>query len=1070
MSFEKYFNFFEDYENGVTIRPKRSAEFKFSQKVKDDKKYRLFVTGQTANFYLWKNEPDTPYLYRLIDDALDTENAKNDQYCLDLSCKDFFDYTKRAYKKVLWQPILSYLKMENLPTLWQFGIWVKAENLEISENGFLRFKIDIRYKKENVSRHSIHSAPDKTVVIDIPEGTYDWQKFFKDVEIPLDCANVGVFIEGKGYKGKVFVEHPFLSGERQNLLPSFSLNVAGKENFQWTSQFLSRKEWPEFQVELNGKKVFEGEIFERCHTASEWEIDLPKSLIKEENTVEITLISDYHDPLPYTFFELGIIEQPDATVSVISENIIGASGGKARVLLHTNTPDTLLKIEYLSDNISGESQYFFKEAGYHGISIDCKQPCENAIFKIISGETEIQCKVERIVIKENDNVIVGTGDLVYINQNLSDMMEYLAWYVSNNVGNFLTIRPVYRWSGSRTLNRDCWGPFTKVLNEMGIKYVLLKDGRELPGISANPDDELIKGEGYLGSQNHEIDGRVFYWGQKTVVGLAEEQWNDLCQIAYKEDPIHTKNEFKPTSYINEGETFYRYTNKNYEHNLALGEEYNVKRMREDLTGETRHTGPSVLFKAFKEAGYKWVGAETMYSSIELQLAFLRGFCKANDMDKCGVHNAVQWSSTPYKSIEHYDRYRLALYLPYMLGVTDINTEEGLWHMEEYYLHPNRFKEACLGHLKQEQDVYKYILTHSRTGEFYTPFAFINGKHDGTVMFCPDNMWGWNGTPQTLAEESWKSLFKVIYPLSKPQYPLYYHCIDNCKESLGYYSGTPLGNTDVIPMENDISSSYKLVIFAGYNMCGEDEAKRLYQYVEKGGTVILTRAHLTSTTDYEKIRISDMEFVDHLFAFSKNAQFITDTKNGIELPLCNNPLEPDRILETTDSGLPLVCEYEIGKGKVILFNTKVYPAHQGIKDIYENTVKNEIIKATEKEEVWAKTGNDVGFSVYKQPDGSTHIYFLAVDWYNGRNGIRNAELILGSRSYDVEIPFGVMIKAVANKKLAVFPKTENGEVIKINNNTALVQGTGKVPFVVLKDGETRNVTVDFSQGSIIEIQL
>ena len=93
MSFEKYFNFFEDYENGVTVRPQKSAEFKFSQKINDNKKYRLFVTGQTANFYLWKNEPDTPYLYRLIDDALDTENAQQDQYCLDLSCSDFFDYT-----------------------------------------------------------------------------------------------------------------------------------------------------------------------------------------------------------------------------------------------------------------------------------------------------------------------------------------------------------------------------------------------------------------------------------------------------------------------------------------------------------------------------------------------------------------------------------------------------------------------------------------------------------------------------------------------------------------------------------------------------------------------------------------------------------------------------------------------------------------------------------------------------------------------------------------------------------------------------------------------------------------
>ena len=38
MSFEKYFNFFEDYEKGVTIRPQKSAEFKFAQKINEDKK------------------------------------------------------------------------------------------------------------------------------------------------------------------------------------------------------------------------------------------------------------------------------------------------------------------------------------------------------------------------------------------------------------------------------------------------------------------------------------------------------------------------------------------------------------------------------------------------------------------------------------------------------------------------------------------------------------------------------------------------------------------------------------------------------------------------------------------------------------------------------------------------------------------------------------------------------------------------------------------------------------------------------------------------------------------------
>ncbi len=475
MSFEGYYNFYEDYENGVTVRPQKTVEFNFAAELKPDKKYRLFVVGETATYYLWKNEPDTPRLYRLLDDALDGENANQDQFCLDLSCKKNEAYTKRVYKKILWKPMLSYLEMANLPFEWKMGISVKAENLKVSDGGYLRMRLDLRLKKQGISRHSIHNAPDKTVIIDLPEGTYDWQKLTREIQIPLNTAHVGVFVEGQGYSGRVFVERPVLSAIGQNLLPQFAPSVVGREKFEWTSQFLSRKEWPEFEVTLNGQTVFCDEVFERCHTCSEWEIDLPKEHLKENNKLEIKLVSNYHDALPYSIKELGIIEQPDAAVSIISNSAVGVAGGKAHVLLHTNKPNTALKIEYLNQNLSGKAEYLFEDAGYHGIAIDCKETCNNAQFKIIFGEKEVLGTIDRIVIKENDNVITGTGDMVYIGQDLEYMMEYLAWYIANNVGNFLTIRPVYRWAGSRTLNKECWAPFIRVLNEMGrgVRTVLV---------------------------------------------------------------------------------------------------------------------------------------------------------------------------------------------------------------------------------------------------------------------------------------------------------------------------------------------------------------------------------------------------------------------------------------------------------------------------------------------------------------------------------------------------------------------------------------------------------------------
>jgi len=1063
MSFETYKSFFEDYEDGITVRPQKTAEFNFSTELKTDKKYRLFVVGETAMHYLWKNEPDTPYLYRLITDALDSENANQDHFCLDLSCKTEKNYIKRVYKKVLWRPVLSYLGMAIVPEQWKSGLSVKAENLRISDNGFLRMRVDVRLKKDGVSRHSVHASPDKTYIINIPEGTYDWQKLARDIEIPFDTANVCVFVEGKSYSGKVWVERPILFGENQNLLPDFAPTVTDREKFEWTAQYLSRKEWPEFEVKLNGETIFCDEVFERCHTCSEWEIALPKKHLKENNKLEIKLISDYHDTLPYCIKELGIIEQPDAPVSIISTSNVGVANGKAYVLLHINKPCTL-KLEYLNENLSGKTEYIFDEAGYHGISIDCKNPCSNAEFKIICDKTVINGNIDRIVIKENDNVIAGTGDMVYIAQDLDYMMEFLAWYVSNNIGNFLTFRPIYRWCGTKIINHECWKPFIKVLNELGMKYVIICDGRELPGLNANPGDELLEGEGYLGRQAHENDGAIFYWWQRGVKNEpAEEQWHDLCLMAFNEDPEHSNCRFSPASYINDGEVLKRYINKDYPRDMKFAEKYTSDQLRAITNGETRHTGPSVLFKAFKNAGYDWVGAETMYSTFEPQMAFLRGFCKANDMDSFGVHHALQWSSSPFDDIQHSDRYRLALYLSYMLGVTDINTEEGLWRMEEYFLHPHRFTEACKEHLKQHQDFYNYIKTHTRSGEFYTPFAFVNGKHDGFTLFALDNMWGWEQTPSTCAEISWHELLKIIYPLSRPQEVLYRHGLKDCKKPVGYFTGTPEGNADVVPIESTVEkfSAYKLLVFAGYNMCESEEAEKLLDYVKQGGKVILTRAHLTNTTDYEKIRNFDMTFENHAFSFAEGTPEFKDN-------ICLNPTPCDEVLETTADGLPLVMKYKIGKGEVILFNTKVYPAHESIWNIYKKLVEAEIKKATQTENVWTETGLDMGTAVYKQADGSTHVYFLAVDWYNGRDGIRNGKLLVGNKAYEVSLPFGVMTKAVVKDRLAVWPLSESGEVIKIDSNKAIVQGKGLVEFTLAKDGLTKTTTIDFTQNPVAEI--
>ena len=104
------------------------------------------------------------------------------------------------------------------------------------------------------------------------------------------------------------------------------------------------------------------------------------------------------------------------------------------------------------------------------------------------------------------------------------------------------------------------------------------------------------------------------------------------------------------------------------------------------------------------------------------------------MKTYGVHHAVQWSSSPHDSPARFRRYRLALYVSYLNGVTDINTEEGLWRIENHFTYYHRFSPACEGHKKEKQDFYKYISTHTRSGDIYSPVAFVHGRDDGTTFF------------------------------------------------------------------------------------------------------------------------------------------------------------------------------------------------------------------------------------------------------------------------------------------------------------------------------------------------
>ena len=80
-------------------------------------------------------------------------------------------------------------------------------------------------------------------------------------------------------------------------------------------------------------------------------------------------------------------------------------------------------------------------------------------------------------------------------------------------------------------------------------------------------------------------------------------------------------------------------------------------------------------------------------------------------------------------------------------------------------------------------------------------------------------------------------------------------------------------------------------------------------------------------------------------------------------------------------------------------------------------------------------------------------------------MRNWTLRVDGEKYPIQMPFGVMIKAVSDGTRAAWPQNEMGEVLQLTKDGVQVQGTGCVTFVLAHKGHMRTVDVDFAKGTV-----
>lgn len=924
-------------------------------KRKDPVTHVIRFAGEPDYFWMWRRESGSPYsISQTIDDAFDSRDTFQEAFALSFECKN------APYDKEAWIKIKQHLLSPGEKCTFQLPF--KRENLTCGPEGTVLAELEIYRSKEGRHPDDVFDLPDEKVTIALPEGSGDWQLGEKEFTMPADAVCIIVHILLRNSSGKVLLGSPRLTAPgRDNVIPPFERLQHRDREYCYTAAHISRREWIEFECLIDGKKIFDGEKYTSIFRRPDFE--LPAGVLSPgEHTLTFNFKNDYPAAVGFVLQQLELLGYGHHDFELIRVPEYTTENKEVKLLLKTARPGVEVR--------SAGKSVKFPEAGLNVLTL----PALSAGVRTITVESPEHTDSAEITVlpeySDAEKICLSTGDSIFIRQTPEEMLAYLEWYFENNIGNAVCFRHSYRWGGGRNMDPAIWQAVIPLLNELGIWYILMVDGRELPGRNFNPPDSLLEGPFYLGRQGHENDGAFYYWNNNLWKPEPfPEPMGDILSRSVNPGGIHPR--VRPKRRGNDTWWFFDPTDCK---DMKEASQALVANFQDAKGDSTRHSGPSTLFRYFFQAGYKFLLAEQMYGPEEVILSSLRGASKTYGADGFGAHLAVQWSSTPHDTPEHAERYFLSLASCYMQGVTQINTEEGLYRMEKDFVDYDRFSGNCQRHREAHTRFRKFLESTPRRGKMVTPIACIQGRYDGWCCFSRDNVWYRQGEEWKFgpAEESF-DLLKIFFPRS------YLGGIYQCPCPVaprGWYTGTPYGPVDLLPVEGDWKE-YKAVIFLGWHTFESGDGQKMLDYVRQGGTLLLTRRHLSTALRH-----------------NGKAQFIEDPAL-------------DELLGENWQKASGVIRRSCGEGKVIFFASDSYPAEETIKAEYEKAMKEtaEEVCAREQENCYVQANEDVNFCVRELPDGSRQVLLLNIRWWDGKSS--QATIWRKGVPETVEVPEGVI---------------------------------------------------------------
>lgn len=968
-------------------------------------RYKVRLRGEVGIPFNHRTEAIFPIYLRKIDDSLIKENEE---------CILYFDESNYEYERSCYQMVRGDFAVDKPYTL---SVSAKAKGIK----GLFSVTAEVYYG-ENKTRYYYEKA-DETYILDLKDSA-DFSTFQKQIIFREHVDFIMLKISAIDFTGEAQVKAPVLTDGDKNYVAPYEYAPEKLGEQSWIGEGFSKSNRPVFTLFVNGKKVFEGRKFDRLHHFAGVEFILPEGVLKERDN-EFLLTYGEKNRYAYLMKNFQLISLPKQT-ELLAVAPYQEKGKPFGVLCYFEKTcniqvSTSENLRYLGGNkvdLGMQVLRFMPLAGG-----------KNAYIEVSDGEITRRIYIKNISEKQEDNVKTGTGDFIYINQNTEDFYEYLAWYLNENIGDMLTLRSCYRWGATAEADTAFWGNAIASLKDLGIYYILMIDGRELNGVNANPPVELLEGEYFLGEQTHERDGAFTYWEQE--VDEYGAFFYHLLSRKLKRNGIYGR--YSPV-YDKKGNSRIYYAGDNVTNVKEAYEELVKNLQRTAAEGATRHTGVTPLFDVFLKAGYKWIGYESMYGAHEVILGALRGMSEAVGQKSYGTHLALQWSTIPADDPKHFVRYRISLYMSYMHGVSQVNTEEGLWTIETPFADHDRFSYACKEHRKEQQRFNAFVKTHTRKGKQVRNIAMMVGQYDGMDCFSTGKVYGQAGESWKYAapEKSW-DLLQVFYPQAKLGAIYHFVAKDGAKnlkeneraymearvelkdeaktyQSLGYFSETPYGVIDLIAADTQNLNDYKAIFLTGWNTCSSQQLEHLYDFMENGGKLLLCKAHLYENVSREEVFEGKGKTVDS--------------------PLLSKVLAHDNLEYFDCDGYPADFAREYS---------------EKLKEIGEKFASPYI-----------KDIKFVSFTEYRQENGSTVIYLIDINWWNEE--LASCTLTLQGEEYELSLTGNRM------RTLYISPEGDKALLLEcgetdaewISNDEYRLIGNGEVDYTLLSNGQGKMI--------------